>query len=279
MADEQTPHAQPQLAELADALDVAVMGLGDLLGHCHRYIMAPPDFANAEQALGDFDGQGQGRGYSRLWEAQRAIRDLMPRLPPQLKAPNGQHVKEWLAELVAELNSVCDPDYYSKYVPGDDDALQAMGKAFAERPDVAANAFTETLRAMRDDLRRVHDTAFKAKAYIETLVIVGPHTVATEAPADASVYVLASVLWPPRWPSYKRFRAWLAKHPDVRTDRRGRRCYIHAADFHRAIAGEDSMAFEALDAPAETVDALMKGANERQAKLRRQKAAKKAGGK
>ena len=97
--------------------------------------------------------------------------------------------------------------------------------------------------------------------------------------SDESAYVMASTLWREHWQSYKRFRAWLRKNPKVKTRSKGRRFYVHSGDFHRAIGEKSRQAFVAIDAPAEAVDQLLRGAAQRQADLRQQKAAKKPRGK
>jgi hypothetical protein len=78
-----------------------------------------------------------------------------------------------------------------------------------------------------------------------------------------------------RFTTHKRLLAALRAHPWIRTWKPSpQRLCIHAADWLVFRKGLDDAAFDALDAPAETVEAFLAGVRERQQAIRNRKARK-----
>jgi hypothetical protein len=84
----------------------------------------------------------------------------------------------------------------------------------------------------------------------------GPAAEATPT-ADATLWRPAAELYPGRFTTFKAFRGWLARHPEIRTRKPSRqRLEIHAGDWLAFWATEDQKAFDALDATPEAIAAV-----------------------
>jgi hypothetical protein len=91
------------------------------------------------------------------------------------------------------------------------------------------------------------------------------------APDDLSAFVIASKLQYTEksgLTTYKRLQSFLKKHPEIRTQTKGRRFWVHAGDWINYWASVDSADFNSLDASAKLVD---------QAATRKQSIVKKPG--
>lgn len=113
-------------------------------------------------------------------------------------------------------------------------------------------------------------------------VVVEVGTSLQGEPSDDSSWVGASTLWPEHFETWRKAKAFLKKHPEIRTRHpRENRCQIHAGDWAMYWAGQDKKGFDALDKKGEGLRSIaddpsvsgefLAQAEERVARLRAEK--------
>ncbi len=93
---------------------------------------------------------------------------------------------------------------------------------------------------------------------------------------DESAYVSAVELWPERFSTYKKFTAWLGRHPEVANKSERQRLKIHAGQFITAWNAEVN---RALDTDSTVVESVVAGIERRKADVDARKPARRVSGK
>jgi hypothetical protein len=124
--------------------------------------------------------------------------------------------------------------------------------------------FEGELRGIRELLKTAPSTVFL------------PAAVTPAAPkAGEDDFVQASVLWKGNFPTYKKFKGWLGRHPEVPQQRKGQRLLVHAGSFAVTYRKEEKTKEEtAASANPEVIESVITGIEARKADVQRKKMGK-----
>jgi hypothetical protein len=127
---------------------------------------------------------------------------------------------------------------------------------------------------LRRELARLDLDLLEIECMHELERLEGERVKTAAQAGDRAAYRPATeILAASSFPTYKALRAYLDKHPEIRTLKPSKqRLLVHAGDWMRCCSRQDDTAFEALDESPEAVAAFLEEAEARQEAIRRRKA-------